>query len=301
MSDEPATVELLTAAKDAAARNIDYYALLDLSPEGQDNDQPPITRDIIQRAWRKRSLKYHPDKAGANFDQAKWEEFGLARDILASDEARAAYDGARSALLQKQRERDLMNSKQRRFAEELERAEGTSRRMQEEQQARRAQEDRERERQAAEGRRYMDERRQKMKEAEDRDKERERKEDEERDDKIRKLEEQIAEKARRRAEKRAKREARKSGVGGSSGGAATADEEVDVVMTEVRPTVSAHVRELKPTEQKKTTPPIPAVVEVNMSEDPVKFWETQWPNTKARLLAAQATKERRIKEGQVTA
>lgn len=289
MSDSAASTDLLAAAKDAAARNVDCYALLGLSAD-PGADSPPLTRDAVQRAWRKRSLKYHPDSAGAAFDKDRWEEFGLARDILASDEARAAYDGARSALLQKQRERDLMSARQRQFAEELERAErgaerGAARGAREEEE-RRAREEAERVRQAARGRAFAEDRRRKVEEAEERERERERKEDEQREDKIRRLEEKIAEKARRRAEKRAKREARRSGV--------AVDE--DVEMLSPRPAVSA--AEPKPAEP--TATPIPAV-DVQMSNDPVKFWEAQWPKTKARLLAAQATKEHRIKETQAAA
>lgn len=281
MGDSAASTELLAAARDAASRNVDYYALLDISSDPTE----PITRDTVQRAWRKCSLKYHPDKAGAAFDKEKWEEFGLARDILASDEARAAYDGARSALLQKQRERELMNSKQRRFAEELERAEGNSKRMQEEERERRAKEEVERGRQAEKGRAYMEERRRKLAEAEERERERTRREDDARDDKIRELEEKLAEKAKRRAEKKAKREGRKSGV--------AVDKDVEVLSSRPIPPP-----EPKTVEQKAV--PIP-VSEVQMSGDPIQYWETQWPNLKARLLAAQATKERRMRETQAAA
>lgn len=281
MSDSAASTELLAAAKDAAARNRDYYALLEISPDPLE----PITRDTVQRAWRKRSLIYHPDKAGANFDKDKWEEFGLARDVLASDEARAAYDGARSALLQKQRERELMNSKQRRFAEELERAEGNSKRMQEEERARREGEEAERSRQAQKGRAYMEERKRKLAEAEEREVERARREDDARDDKIRELEEKLAEKAKRRAEKKAKREGRMSGV--------AFDDEVEILSS--RP---VHAPEPRPSEPKVT--PIPAM-DMQMSDDPVQYWETQWPKTKARLMAAQAKKAGRTRETQAAA
>lgn len=281
MSDSAASTELLAAAKDAAARNRDYYALLDISSDPLE----PITRDTVQRAWRKRSLKYHPDKAGAAFDKDKWEEFGLARDILASDEARAAYDGARSALLQKQRERELMNSKQRRFAEELERAEGNSKRMQEEERARREREEVEKSRQAEKGRAYMEERKRKLAEAEEREMERARREDDARDDKIRELEEKIAEKAKRRAEKKAKREGRKSGV--------AFDDEVEILSS--RP-----VPDARSTPSAAQTTSIP-VADFQMSEDPVQYWEMQWPKTKARLLAAQARKEGKIPDAPITA
>lgn len=309
MGDTAASTELLAAAKDAAARNTDYYALLDLSPDD------PLTRDSVQRAWRKRSLKYHPDKAGPSFDAAKWEEFGLARDVLASDEARAAYDAARSALLQKQRERDLMNAKQRRFAEELEKAEAesgsvSSRRAREQQEATNAEESKERERQAAEGRRHMEERKRKLREAEEREKERDRKEDEERDDRIRELEDQIAAKARRRAEKKAKREARKSG------GLPVATDEDDVKKDTTRSTATTttttaatppappqgeNLGEQRRVVASSSSAPAVPKLEFAMSDDPIQFWATQWPQTKARLLAAQATKEQRLKAPQTTA
>lgn len=315
MSDGAASTELLTAAKDAAARNTDYYALLDLSPDDA------LTRDSVQRAWRRRSLMYHPDKAGPNFDAAKWEEFGLARDILASDDARAAYDAARAARLQKQRERDLMNSKQRRFAEELERAEAASgsgsvsKRAREQQEAQTAEEEREKGRQAAEGRRYMEERKRKLAEAEERERARERREDEERDDRIRELEGQIADKARRRAEKRAKREARKSA--GGAGAGAGVDEEEDIAnktmlattttTTTAKPTPDAALSKTSPisTDPHRATASTAAttvpMADVKMSDDPIQFWQTQWPKIKARLVAAQATKERRRKETQAAA
>lgn len=302
MGDSAASTELLAAAKDLAARNVDCYALLGLpSPDDANanaaGDAPTsLTRDAVQRAWRKRAPMYHPDQAGAAFDQAKWEQFGLARDVLASEEARAAYDGARAAASRKRRERDLMSSRQRRFAEELERAEGGAaargKQEEEEARARRAREEEDKARQTARGRAVVEERRRKVEEAEARERERERKEDEQRDDKIRRLEEKIAEKARRRAEKKAKREGRRGVV-------SNADEDVD--MLSPHPAVPAPAESKPFAQQPKTTAPLPAAVDVQMSDDPVQFWETQWPKTKARLLAAQATKERRVKEAQAAA
>lgn len=293
MSEATAAAELLVAAKDAATRNVDYYALLDILPPATADE--PLPRDVVQRAWRKRSLKYHPDKAGDKFDKDKWEEFGLARDILASAEARAVYDAARLAAVAKQRERDLMNAKQRRFADELERAEGRSKVAAEEERERRGREEAEKGRQAAVGRAYMEERKRKVAEAEERERQREQKEDEQRDDKIRELEEKIAEKARRRAEKKAKREGRKSGV-------AAGEDDIEMVasLKPDTPRRSPVPEPTKATEEKTATAPIPAL-DLQMSEDPVKFWETQWPKTRTRLLAAQATKEQRIRETQAAA
>lgn len=277
---ENASAELLAAAKDAAARGLDYYTLLGIDPSGD-----TITRESVQRAWRKRSLKYHPDKAKDKFDKDKWEEFGLARDILASEEARAAYDGARTAALQKAREKEAMNARQRRFVDELEEAEGRSRRAREEGAARREEEERERAAKTAEGRRIVEERQRLVREAEERERLRRQADDEAMDDRIRELQDKIAEKTRRREEKRARREGRKGGA---------AEEKKPETAPESR-----HAAEPKHTAEDKSVP-IPRR-DVPKSDDPVKFWETQWPKTKARLKAAQVVKEQRMKEAGMAA
>lgn len=283
---ENASAELLAAAKDAAARGLDYYALLGIDPSGD-----AITRESVQRAWRKRSLKYHPDKAKADFNKDKWEEFGLARDILASEEARAAYDGARTAALQKAREKDAMNARQRRFVEELEEAEGRSKRQQAEGTARREEEERERALKTAEGRRIVEERQRLVREAEERERLRRERDDEAMDDKIRELQDKLAEKTRRREEKRARREGRKGGA------AASAGEEEKKTETAPEP---RHAAERPEHNADAKAAPIPRR-EVPKSDDPVKFWETQWPKTRARLKAAQVVKEQRMKEAGTTA
>lgn len=279
---ENASAELLAAAKDAAARGLDYYALLGVDPSGDE-----ITRESVQRAWRKRSLKYHPDKTKDKFDNDKWEEFGLARDILASEEARAAYDGARAAAQQKAREKDAMNARQRRFVEELEEAEGRSRRQREEGAARREEDERERALKTAEGRRIVEERQRLVREAEERDRMKKLKDDEAMDDRIRELQDKLAEKTRRREEKRARREGRKGGAAPD----AAADEEKKA---KVPPEPRHAAEQPKHTAEGKAAP-IPRR-DVPRSDDPAKFWETQWPKTRARLKAAQIVKEQRMKE-----
>lgn len=279
---ENASAELLAAAKDAAARGLDYYALLGVDPSGDE-----ITRKSVQRAWRKRSLKYHPDKTKDKFDNDKWEEFGLARDILASEEARAAYDGARAAAQQKAREKDAMNARQRRFVEELEEAEGRSRRQREEGAARREEDERERALKTAEGRRIVEERQRLMREAEERERMRKLKDDEAMDDRIRELQDKLAEKTRRREEKRARREGRKGGAAA----VAAADEEKE----EEVPLESRHTAEQPKHTAEHKAAPIPRR-DAPRSDDPAKFWETQWPKTRARLKAAQIVKEQRMKE-----
>lgn len=278
---ENASAELLAAAKDAAARGLDYYALLGVDPSGDE-----ITRESVQRAWRKRSLKYHPDKTKDKFDNDKWEEFGLARDILASEEARAAYDGARAAAQQKAREKDAMNARQRRFVEELEEAEGRSRRQREEGAARREEDERERALKTAEGRRIVEERQRLVREAEERERVKKQQDDEAMDDRIRELQDRLAEKTRRREEKRARREGRKGGAA-----PAAADEEKKA---EVSPEPRHAAEQPRHTAESKAAPILRR--DVPKSDDPAKFWETQWPKTRARLKAAQIVKEQRMKE-----
>ncbi|KAK5990126.1 Pre-mRNA-splicing factor cwf23 [Cladobotryum mycophilum] len=110
MSDDNA--DLLRFATEYADQDIDLYDLL-----GVDALMP---KEDIHRAWRKRSLKYHPDKAGENFDASKWELFERARDILSDTNARAAYDQSLKAKLLRKQERDAMDKEHKQFADDLE-------------------------------------------------------------------------------------------------------------------------------------------------------------------------------------
>lgn len=112
MANEDNKADLLRLAGEFADRHVDLYDLL-----GVDALTP---RDDIHRAWRKRSLKHHPDKAGDKFDAATWELFERARDILSDDAARARYDTSIKAQLLRRQERDAMNKERRRFADDLE-------------------------------------------------------------------------------------------------------------------------------------------------------------------------------------
>lgn len=140
MSDDNA--DLLRLAAEYADQNVDLYELL-----GVDALTP---KEDIHRAWRKRSLKYHPDKAGANFDAAKWELFERARDVLSEPAARAAYDGASKAKLLRAQERAAMDKERKAFADDLEaREQAALRQRQEKTQADREALQKERERLAA--------------------------------------------------------------------------------------------------------------------------------------------------------
>ena len=111
--------DLLSYAQEYSEKDIDLYDLL-----GVDALTP---KEDIHRAWRKRSLKYHPDKAGDAFDADKWELFERARDILSDPNARARYDASAKAKLLRKQEREAMNKERKRFADDLEARENAHR------------------------------------------------------------------------------------------------------------------------------------------------------------------------------
>lgn len=111
--------DLLVYAAEYADKNVDLYDLLGVDALTQEAD--------IRRAWRKRSLMYHPDKAGDKFDASKWELFERARDILSDLAARAVYDNAAKAKLLRKQERDAMDKERKKFADDLEARENAAR------------------------------------------------------------------------------------------------------------------------------------------------------------------------------
>ncbi|KAI6782155.1 DNAJ domain protein Cwf23 [Emericellopsis cladophorae] len=114
MSDDN-KADLLRLASEYADRNIDLFDLLSIDAL--------TAKEDIQRAWRKASVKYHPDKARDNFDAEKWELLERARDILADDGARATYERAMKAKLLRKQEREAFDRERRKYADDLEAAE----------------------------------------------------------------------------------------------------------------------------------------------------------------------------------
>ncbi|KAJ8120731.1 hypothetical protein ONZ43_g2635 [Nemania bipapillata] len=116
--------ELLQYAREYGAANKDLYELLSIY-----NDATPAE---VHRAWRKASLRHHPDKA-RNFDPEIWQLFERARNILSSPEARFAYDSALAASEQAQLERAALDDLRRAMIEDLEaRERGVKRKAEEE-------------------------------------------------------------------------------------------------------------------------------------------------------------------------
>ncbi|KAM4054597.1 DnaJ domain-containing protein [Hirsutella rhossiliensis] len=104
--------DLVRFASEYAEQDVDLYQLLGVDAL--------TSKEDIHRTWRKRSLKYHPDKAGDQFDASKWELFERARDVLSDPDARAVYDQATKAKLLRKHEREAMDRERRHFADDLE-------------------------------------------------------------------------------------------------------------------------------------------------------------------------------------
>ncbi|TGJ85595.1 hypothetical protein E0Z10_g3157 [Xylaria hypoxylon] len=158
--------ELLQYAREYATANKDLYELLSVSADAA---QPEV-----HRAWRKASLKHHPDKA-KNFDPEIWQLFERARDLLSLPEARAAYDSARAATLQAQMARAALDSKRRAMIDDLEaRERGVKRKAGEETNGRHMMTEAEKRVLMEKGREHLEKRRRMKEEAEARERERDR-------------------------------------------------------------------------------------------------------------------------------
>lgn len=146
--------DLITYARDAASRGDDLFALLATDATASESD--------IRRAFRRKALTAHPDKAGDAYDPALYERLERARDVLLTPEAREAYDSGMRAVLQKKMQLEQMTQKRRQMVEELERREEEAKRAKTDAGPRTY--DAERAAMAARGRAKMDEMR-RMKEA----------------------------------------------------------------------------------------------------------------------------------------
>jgi DnaJ family protein C protein 17 len=111
--------DLIAYARDAASRGDDLFALLGTDATASESE--------IRRAFRRKALTAHPDKAGDAYDPALYERIERARDVLTTPEAREAYDAGMRAVLQKKMQMNQMSDKCRRMAEDLERREAEAR------------------------------------------------------------------------------------------------------------------------------------------------------------------------------
>ncbi|KAH6694089.1 hypothetical protein F5X68DRAFT_48912 [Plectosphaerella plurivora] len=253
--------ELVTRANQYA-QNVDLYALVGLEGDPSLHTDPKL----IHRAWRKSSLKHHPDKTGDAFDKEKWELFEFARDILLEPAARAAYDNARAAQRLRAAERDKVQGEQRRFVDQLEADELAARRRREEKLEKDRQLELEKARLREEGvRRRAEEderfRRENLERAELARKQ----EDDEFDERERELqsllEESRARKAARKETKKAKKEGRE-------------------------PVVESAPPPPPPATEGTTTRPVAAAPDKGMTRPPPR-----WEDLKARMFAVQKRRD----------
>eukprot|EP00892_Ulva_mutabilis_P001073 jgi/Ulvmu1/10967/UM007_0146.1 len=107
---------------------IDPYKILELNWTVED-----VTDSDVLKAYRKLSLKYHPDRNKSENATQMFQRLTAARDMLLDTEARAAFVQVRRAKRARQEQEEQMDeqararSKQRRaMAEELERRERTA-------------------------------------------------------------------------------------------------------------------------------------------------------------------------------
>ncbi|NCO65418.1 MAG: hypothetical protein COW32_06245 [Candidatus Aquicultor secundus] len=69
---------------------VDYYKILEVDPEA--------SKEVIDKAYRALSLKYHPDKHPDEHKEAatrKWLEIRKAYEVISNDKERAAYNDIR--------------------------------------------------------------------------------------------------------------------------------------------------------------------------------------------------------------
>ncbi|KAL6702444.1 hypothetical protein ACN47E_001856 [Coniothyrium glycines] len=94
----------------------DFYELLGV--------QYDADASAIKKAYRKASIKYHPDKNPDNKDAAdRFIYLGWARDILMDEKLKGEYDRARTRRREKILQDQLLDSRRRNMKDDLERRE----------------------------------------------------------------------------------------------------------------------------------------------------------------------------------
>lgn len=102
----------------------DIYELLGVTPESTESE--------IRKAYRKASLRYHPDKNRDDPSAAdKFHLVTVAQDILTDPVAKKLYDDVRAANERKRRQHDSYNQQRRKDVDDLLRREGAFKRKRE--------------------------------------------------------------------------------------------------------------------------------------------------------------------------
>ncbi|CCE85532.1 Piso0_005135 [Millerozyma farinosa CBS 7064] len=94
---------------------VDFYSFLDVEASAAVDD--------IRRQYRKKALRYHPDKNTDPGDVAKFYTLSSVYEILTDDKLREEYDKIRDIRLEKEERQKNVSERVKRFKEELEKAE----------------------------------------------------------------------------------------------------------------------------------------------------------------------------------
>lgn len=94
----------------------DFYELLGVAYDAEES--------VIKKAYRKASIRYHPDKNPDNKDAAdRFIYLGWARDILIDEKLKGEYDRARTRRREKILQDDLLDGRRKKMKDDLERRE----------------------------------------------------------------------------------------------------------------------------------------------------------------------------------
>eukprot|EP01062_Namystynia_karyoxenos_P016651 TRINITY_DN1608_c1_g1_i1.p1 TRINITY_DN1608_c1_g1~~TRINITY_DN1608_c1_g1_i1.p1 ORF type:complete len:284 (+),score=122.33 TRINITY_DN1608_c1_g1_i1:75-854(+) len=120
---------VLYGTLDRGVLQLSYYELLGLEPPAGQGWEPP-PKEVVERAYRKAAVRYHPDKCGDPRAKPVFERVQVALEVLCDEEARAAYD--ESLLLRARRDQAAadrrkqdarLDSRRKQLAADLERKE----------------------------------------------------------------------------------------------------------------------------------------------------------------------------------
>ncbi|TGZ83259.1 DnaJ-domain-containing protein [Ascodesmis nigricans] len=109
------------AAVFATTSDVDFYDILQIP-------QDAITESSLRKAFRKQSLKWHPDKNDSAEAVEKFHLLTTAYDVLSDPATKAAYDNARAARLAKKRRNEAFDLERRRMQADLESRENRTKR-----------------------------------------------------------------------------------------------------------------------------------------------------------------------------
>jgi DnaJ family protein C protein 17 len=109
------------AAAYATTSETDFYEILGVTAD-------VISDSTLRKAFRKQSLRWHPDKNPSPEAAEKFHLLTVAYDVISDAAARNAYDNARTARLAKKRRSEAFDIHRRQMQEDLENRENKAKR-----------------------------------------------------------------------------------------------------------------------------------------------------------------------------